>query len=1032
MAYLVSKSKEQSLQQLQQLVDAFRTRQVDFERSNYSEAQLRVDYINPLLKTFGWDVDNESQASQRLREVIQEESIDVEDGEQSVRKNPDYTLRFQGNRQLFVEAKKVSLDIENSKISAFQLRRYGWNAQLGVSVLTNFKTLIFYDCRIKPEATDAPVVARYKVINFTDFTTKFDLLYDLLSYESIAEGKIRALFDQEVRVGESFDEYFLTQIEGWRLKLATTVCNENSSLNELEINNMIQRLLNRIIFLRICEDKHIEKYETLKKIKSYNELKALFLVADKKYNSGLFRFIDDKLSLHITLNKSVLIEIFDELYFPQSPYDFSVVDPSILSQIYEKYLSYKIAIDELRQVSVVQDPEVAASNGVVSTPKFIVDAIVRETLLPLVKSKTFEELKELKIADICCGSGTFLISAYDILCHYYLESYINEDAGGDLLKISTSGIKGLTLKAKREILISNIFGVDINPYAVEVAQFSLLLKLLDGEDKITIEDYFYQFNEPVLPNIDANIKCGNSLIDSQYFKFRPDTISDNNIWRNIKPFDWPKEYSFLSRTNGFDAIIGNPPYVRIQNMVKYAPDEIKFYQSPAYGFSVGRKAAIDKYFLFIERAISLLNNTGILGYIVPHKFFISSSGETLREYITRHAYLTKILHFGTIQIFPGRSTYPAIVILQKQPSDSFDFKWLKVDDISDMSNMVFSRYESKDFNSNPWIFVSPQVEEVFTRLSTDKTSPLSYFGEISVGLQTSRDDIYILKNFDKNGDFISFIKNGMTWEIEQDICRPCIMDLSIELFDQISPNAQIIFPYRIEDVITGSKRTKKAVLLSEAELKTNFPKCWAYFCYNRGLLEKRSIGGKNPEWYQFGRSQSLTKFFETPKIIWHILSIKPTYAYDSQNVLFTGGGNGPYYSFIPIKEDLLLYVLGIIAHPIIERMIKVKASVFRGGYYSHSKQFVENLPIRRIDPGVPSDLAAQKLIISTVKELIKIKIDIQEASGEDLKIFRRKFDYFYDILINEVNCLYGISEQDFSMIMEDNQFSSDLIDNVPR
>lgn len=417
MAYKVTQSKEESLEQLKVLISAFEREYAIYKTTQYSEAQLRIDFLNPLLKTFGWDVDNEQGKSQFLREVIQEESIDVEEEDVVTKKNPDYTLRIQGIRKLFIEAKKVSIDLDKTNKPAFQTRRYGWNANLGISILTNFEILSIYDCRLKPVVNDSVNTARYKSFHYSQFIVDFDELYRILSFQSIASGYIDEYFSLAQKETITFDEYFLKQIENWREGLAIDIIANNTGFNNEEINFLVQRLLNRIIFLRICEDREIEKYETLKHIKSYDELKALFVRSDKKYNSGLFDFIEDNFSLNIKINPGILISIFNELYYPQSPYDFSVVDPAILSQIYERYLGSKINIVDDHTISVVQEPEVAASSGVVPTPKLIVRNIVNETFNPLFSGKSLQQIQQLKIADICCGSGTFLISAYD----YFLE-----------------------------------------------------------------------------------------------------------------------------------------------------------------------------------------------------------------------------------------------------------------------------------------------------------------------------------------------------------------------------------------------------------------------------------------------------------------------------------------------------------------------------------------------------------------------------------------------------------------------------------
>ena len=650
MAYKVTQSKEESLEQLKVLISAFEREYAIYKTTQYSEAQLRIDFLNPLLKTFGWDVDNEQGKSQFLREVIQEESIDVEEEDVVTKKNPDYTLRIQGIRKLFIEAKKVSIDLDKTNKPAFQTRRYGWNANLGISILTNFEILSIYDCRLKPVVNDSVNTARYKSFHYSQFIVDFDELYRILSFQSIASGYIDEYFSLAQKETITFDEYFLKQIENWREGLAIDIIANNTGFNNEEINFLVQRLLNRIIFLRICEDREIEKYETLKHIKSYDELKALFVRSDKKYNSGLFDFIEDNFSLNIKINPGILISIFNELYYPQSPYDFSVVDPAILSQIYERYLGSKINIVDDHTISVVQEPEVAASSGVVPTPKLIVRNIVNETFNPLFSGKSLQQIQQLKIADICCGSGTFLISAYD----YFLEKIILSlvHMGGDNSQVIYKTFDGsyhLTMRAKHQILTDNIFGVDINPYAVEVAKFSLLLKLLENENASSIDDFLAKYDTKALPNLDSNIKCGNSLIDDTYFTYKPEAIEDNSLLFKIKPFNWNDEFDFLRQSNGFDAIIGNPPYVRIQNIAKFSSEEIFFFQNKISGYEVAVSDAFDKYYLFIQRAIELLNDNGMLGYIVPHKFFIVKGGKFLRRFIIQKASIQKIIHFGVSQ-----------------------------------------------------------------------------------------------------------------------------------------------------------------------------------------------------------------------------------------------------------------------------------------------------------------------------------------------------------------------------------------------
>jgi type I restriction-modification system DNA methylase subunit len=1025
MAYKVTKTKQESFEQLKTLIDAFEKEYAIYKTPRYSEAQLRVDFLNPLLKTFGWDVDNEETKSQFLRDVIQEESIDVEEEDSITKKNPDYTLRIQGIRKLFIEAKKVSIDINNNNRPAFQIRRYGWNANLDISVLTNFEELLIYDCRHKPNAEDHANVARYQSFHYTHFITNFDALYQLLSFHSVSSGIIDEYFEVTKKETTPFDDYFLKQIESWRQSLANDIIANNKGFNNEDINFLIQRLLNRIVFLRICEDREIEKFETLKHIASYDELKQVFIKSDKKYNSGLFDFIEDIFSLKIKLNSGILIDIFNQLYYPQSPYNFSVVDPNILSQIYERYLGSKISIVNETQISIVEEPEVAASSGVVPTPNLIVQNIVKETLAPLFEGKTLEQIQHLKLADICCGSGTFLISVYDYLFEkitlLFVASGVND---AELIYRLFDGSYQLTLKAKHQILVSNIFGVDINPYAVEVSKFSLLLKLLEGENSGSITNYLDRYKQRVLPSLDENIKCGNSLVDDSYFQFQPEAIDNDELLFKLKPFNWKEEFKFLEQNNGFDAIVGNPPYVRIQNIMKFSAEEIKFFQSNISGYTVAGTETFDKYYLFIQKAISLLNENGVLGYIVPHKFFIIKGGKSLRTFITDQSSIFKIIHFGVTQVFPNRSTYTAILILDKKKREQFFFKRINRIAIElSAGSIEFDTYSSSSFTGQPWIFLSKASQTIFDKIISANTIRLHSIAEIAVGLQTSADKIYIFQPSSETETTYRFNHRNTEYEVEKAICKPCLYDYSFSLFDTVRPNAQIIFPYTI--------LSDKADVYSEAFFHEKFPLAWVYLNNFKAELSKRSINGsKAPKWYQYGRSQSLARFHNTKKLIWTVLSTKPGYVFDENNLQFTGGGNGPYYSLFSNSNYSLHYILGILAHPLFEAMVKSGASEFRGAYYSHGKQFIENLPIRQIDFTKPAEKKLHDEIVKTVKKLIDTKATYNGIYiTSKKKVMQHKMDLLFKSLISQINFLYGISQEEMNYVLNDEVLTNELLED---
>ena len=1022
--------KQAAFTQIQALTKAFADQYSYYKTTAYSEAQLRIDFLNPILKAFGWDVDNIEGKSAYLRDVIQEEAITVEEddadgGSTLTKKNPDYTLRVGGERKLFVEAKKVYVDVEGNSKPAFQTRRYGWNAGLLLSILTNFDKIILYDCRIKPAANDPASTARLAVFTFNDLVEKFDEIYELLSFESIASGNLEQKYGTVPRQAQPFDAYFLQQIEHWRTMLATDIM-AKQDLDEVTINFLVQRLLNRIVFLRICEDRDIEQYATLQQVTNYSQLKALFLRADKRYNAGLFDFIEDELSLQITIDTGTLVSIFNELYYPQSPYDFSVVDPAILSQIYEHYLGSRIAIvgtgpSGRGLISIIAEAEIAASDGVVSTPKAVVEKIVRETLHPLLHGRTVTEVLQLRVADICCGSGTFLLTAYDQLLTYLTDRLAIESLPTNWIIQPNASWSGsnqqgsrISIWGKQQVLAKCLYGLDINPYAVEVAKFSLYLKLLEGETAATTDDFIGRHKNGVLPTLAQNVKCGNALVDNTIFEVMSNLVENDDLLYRIKPFDWVTEFPFLAETGGFDAIIGNPPYIRIQNMARYASEELLYYQMDASGYSGTGHESFDKYYLFVQRAIRLLNPTGWLGYIIPHKFFTLTGGKVLRQFITANSYVYKLIHFGVTQVFPGRSTYTAIMLLGRQPTEQFVL--VKVSNLAAelWREPLFAKYpHDRLLGAEPWVFISPKTEAVFSRLRSRRVLPLSQIADIPVGLQTSEDKIYIFQPTKEDDTYFYFTKEKTDWQVEKALCRSCLYDASLHLFQTVTPNAQIIFPYTFF--------ANKAVVLSEADFQARFPFGWHYLEHHRPKLAKRSINGsKEPKWYQYGRSQSLTKFHQAPKLIWSVLSLRAGYAYDERNTLFTGGGNGPYYAILQTSDYSLYYILAILSHPLWEAMIKSSTSSFGGGYYSHGRQFIKNLPIRSIDFAVTVERAVHDTIVATTRQVIDAQRTLDQAkTAPQRDVISRKLTVLRNRLIGQVNDLYSITEEEVRIVAND-------------
>lgn len=1009
--------KEAARARVRELIRAFERNEADYVRAAYNETQTRTDFITPLLEAFGWDVHNIKGQPLALREVIEEATVEV--GEERLSKRPDYELRLARQRKLFVEAKKPSVLIGRDRTAAFQSRRYGYSAGLPITILTNFHQLAIYDCVPVPAEADEAHVARLMLISYRDFDIRFDELWDLFSREAIYSGAFDRRFDITAsRHGtEQFDDLFLHQVRDWRERLAKDVYANTPELSPEELTYVVQLFLTRIVFLRICEDREIERYETLKNLDTagtFNALMNELRRADDFYDSGLFRLLDDQ-PLGVRISDDTLRSVINELYYPLSPYTFAVVETEVLGQIYEQFLGEVITIAD-GAVQIVSKPEVRESGGVVPTPRFIADAIVARTLQPMIDGRSPDDLIGFTVADICCGSGIFLLSAYELLLDHHLSWYLANNPSkylGRRIYEAAAGQWRLTHEERRRILLTHLRGVDIDPNAVEVAQFSLLLKLIEGETAEDLRDFVRLSDGKALPALDNSLRSGNSLVSAEEWQAAcgpmPRELADK-----IKPFSWSAEFPELVEHGGFDAIVGNPPYIRIQNMASYSPQETAYYRSATSPFTTGRQDNFDKYSLFIERSLSLTNRKGRIGLIVPHKFMTIQSGRALRRLLTQEHLLEEVVHFGVKAVFgPGTSNYTCILILNRQGSEVV--RWESAGPLEmwrygrpgELTGIPIGR-----LGEDPWEFVNEDTRALFARVRGAHVNNLESVAEILVGVQTSADDVYMLHPVNEDAATVTCRWNEQDWPVEKSILRPCLHDAKIRAYERVEANAWIIFPY---EIVTDEKRRKRARLIQPQELADRYPLCWAYLNARRDELEDRSVtGGSTAErqWYQYGRSQSITKF-DTPKIILPVLSIEPRYGYDERNTLITAGGNGPYY-MVRARENGPIsnhYLLAVLNHPLSEALIRTNTSTFRGGYYSHGKQFIKNLPI-------PTAGEADR---SEIESLVARLIDAHDAlnstrTPHQRQLRSREASALKAEIERRVTLLFALSETDMDTI----------------
>ncbi len=594
----MSKTFDQGKEDVAKLCRYFATNRQAFLASGVKEAHVRQSLIDPFFESLGWDVRNTAMTAPQYREVIPEDSLDVE-GHQ---KAPDYAFRVGTLPKFYAEAKKCGVNIGSDPAPAYQLRRYGWSARVALSVLTDFEELGVYDCTKRPGQGDKASHARIQYFHFDEYPDRWRELWDVFSREAVWSGAFDQYAASKRKRGTSeVDVEFLKEIEGWRERLARNIAIRNKGLSSDDLNAAVQLTIDRVVFLRMAEDRGMEPYEQLLKLCERSDIYPRFMRdlcrrADQKYNSGLFHFQKetgvsenpDRITPELTVDDKVFKLILESLYFAHgSPYHFGVMPVEILGTVYERFLGNVIRLTAGHHAKVELKPEVRKAGGVYYTPAYIVEYIVKHTVGRQIKGRSPAQLKgkggdrppglspkgqvgmpasPFRVLDMACGSGSFLLGAYQCLLDYCLKWYIEhkpETRKKAVYMDPGNGEWRLTIEEKKRLLTTHIFGVDIDPQAVEVSKLSLLLKVLEGETDQSLSLSLLSFSDRALPNLADNIKCGNSLIGSDYFTGK--LIPDPDEMKRVNPFDWKQAFPDAMKAGGFDCVIGNPPYFNVDD-----------------------------------------------------------------------------------------------------------------------------------------------------------------------------------------------------------------------------------------------------------------------------------------------------------------------------------------------------------------------------------------------------------------------------------------------------------------------------------
>jgi hypothetical protein len=979
---------------IKQLIDNYASNR-DFYLSNkYNETLLRSDFLDPLFELLGWDIKNHAGKPTNEREVILEEPLKANASEHS--KKPDYTFRLFSERKFFLEAKKPNVSIESNNETAKQVRRYGFTAKLKISVLSNFEYLIIYDTSVKVEKGDSFQKALIKKYHYTEFESKFDEIKQLLGKESVYNGSFEIEWkDIEAKINHySIDNLFLGQINEWRKQLGAEIYKFEPSISEELLNDVVQSYLNRVLFLRVCEDRNLEDYETLLKFANASDFKALikkFEAADKKYNSGLFTvLLKDKIVENIS---SVFWSIIKQLYFPESPYSFSVFSSDILGRIYEIFLSEKLAI---QNGSIVLTPKPEnIDKDIITTPTFIINDILRNTVLVKCHGKTDKEILKLKFADISCGSGAFLLELFQLVNDILIDYYLKNDKT-KLIQTSLDTHK-LPFKTKTELLLNCILGIDKDYSAVEAAKFGLLLKLLESEETSTVST-----SKPILPDLSKNIFFGNSLIN-------PSQVSKKDQ-AFVNPFDFSKLR--------FDVIVGNPPYMKSEDMKGITPIELPIYKKNY----ISAYKQFDKYFLFLEQGINLLTNDGILGYIVPSKFTKVGAGKNLRELISSKGYLNSIVSFGANQIFTDKTTYTCLLILSKKPHSTFQYsevKSLKNWQIREAEALKFDVKPTKDLNSDFWVLIPSDLIKPYTNIISQSIKLEDLVGKDNIfnGIQTSANDTYIFTPEKEDSKFYYFKNKKVDYKIEKAFTKPYFKtskgNSNLNTYRTFKPNSRVLFPY---------ETTKKGVeLIPLNTIQKKYPEAYSYLQKHKSILanpkrDLKPVPKTENEWHRYGRSQALDNCSLPSKIIVGVLSQGDKYAIDTYGTLISSGGTAGYCIVALPKTSAYssYYIQAILNSKYLEWFSAIYGEVFRGGYIARGTKVLKNLPIRKIDFANPTEKALHDEIAESQKELISIfdQIDKNPNNNRVLLPLKAQFAREKEKLDNLLATLYKLGKDD--------------------
>jgi type I restriction-modification system DNA methylase subunit len=1057
---------------VKKLAEDFAANQRHYLSPAYQESDLRKDFLDKFFTALGWDVDHNLQKNPFAQEVKVERGVAMH----GTQRRADYAFYIAPNFRdvrFYAEAKKPFGDIATPD-NYFQVIRYGWNAQTPIGVLTDFEQFQIVDCRYKPDIATA-LNHQIRKHHFSEYANpeKFAELFHLFSRDAVASGSLEKYAEalpkkrgKAVQRGlfkvacQNIDDAFLEELDEHRDTLARAFKNRNPDLDGDTLTEITQRTIDRLVFIRFLEDKLIHPDHLVANFGDKGTPWQDFVAASRKldgiYNGIVFKphAILDKTGFKV--DDDAFAGICEKLAHVNTAYDFDKIPIHILGSIYERFLG-KVIVTTDKRARVEEKPEVRKAGGVHYTPQYIARYLVENTVGKLIEGKTPAQIAKMAFADISCGSGSILLAAYDLLLVYHRDWF---NANPDKAKkagcvLRDDGAWHLSLKQRREILVNNIYGVDIDRQAVEVAQLSLYLKLLEEETTGTAREYQMEFHETLLPSLAKNIICGNSLIGTDILsgelfepveerKLNPMNFEDRfpHIFRRKAPggelrdaspgkldytvpgvplhgkFSYKKSKQDKAVSppalpeseyeGGFDAIIGNPPYVRqesLSNIKGYLESHYKSFDSGA-----------DLYVYFMEKSLSLLKPGGLFSDIVSSSFLRATYGEPLRRHLKAVGTVRRVVDFGGLAVFASaKDTYVCIPLIGKGTKPLpprikvCKVPSLKITDLTPYVAEHSFNIPPERFSAEAWAVKSDAEAAVFDMV-VRAGQPLGKYIErrMFYGLKTGLNEAFAITSQQRR----EILKQSPG---SKSLIKPFL-------------GGEDIRRYHVEDdgkllivIPCGWTRTEmaKAKISGSAEKQA-----WEWLGKNHSgiarhltpftdALRKRQDQGEY--WWEL-RPCDYYSSLNAPKIIFPDICKGPRFFIDRSGIYLANTayclGSDSLYLLGLLNSRLFWFAISNISIP-----FGIRAGEYR---YRLIYQYMEKVPIRAVDLVKPADKARHDRLVALVEQMLAAQKQLATAQSDaDKDFYGNKcagLDRQIDALVYE---LYALTPEEIKIVEGD-------------